>query len=89
MLQKNSDLLKSGEWISTSKGWSTFKNIKTGQKASFGKEDQRYGNPQWVSIYKGSNDHLPDIICPHCGKICKKGKGYHRWHGDNCKNKKI
>jgi tRNA(Ile2) C34 agmatinyltransferase TiaS len=25
--------------------------------------------------------------CPHCG-ITTKGIGYHRWHGDRCKNKK-
>lgn len=78
-------LLKGNEWVSTSKGWSTFRNIKTGEIASYGKDDPRRLDPDWQSIYKGCNDHVPDKICPHCGTVCRHGKGYTRWHGDNCK----
>ena len=79
--------LSSGEWISTSKGWSTYQNVITGERASYGKDDPRYNDPNWVSIYKGCNDNVPDKICPYCGTICHHGKGYTRWHGENCKNK--
>ena len=87
MLSQDDPLLQTGEWVSTSKGWSTYRNVETGEKASFGKDDPRYGDPKWESIYKHCNDHVPDITCPYCGKVCKKGKGYKRWHGENCKHK--
>lgn len=87
LLSKDDPEFLTGKWVSTSKGWSTYRNIETGEKASFGKDDPRYGDPKWESIYKHCNDHVPDITCPYCGKVCRKGKGYKRWHGENCKHK--
>ena len=86
-LSVDDPLLATGKWVSTSKGWSTFKNVVTGEVASYGKDDPRRQDPNWQSIYKGCNDHVPDKVCPHCGTVCKHGKGYTRWHGENCRHK--
>ena len=86
-LSVDDPLLATGKWVSTSKGWSTFKNVVTREVASYGKDDPRRQDPNWQSIYKGCNDHVPDKVCPHCGTVCKHGKGYTRWHGENCRHK--
>ena len=48
------------------------RNVESGLISSLGKKMSQINNRLQT--------------CPHCG-ITAKGFGFHRWHGDRCKNK--
>lgn len=74
-------------WRGSKVGRLNIRNQLTGELRVVDVDDPIRQDPNWQSIYKGCNDHVPDKVCPHCGTVCKHGKGYTRWHGENCRHK--